>query len=746
MFLLLLWGCGVSVLFSQKADTLRPKIGLVLSGGAAKGIAHVGVLKTLEEAGIRPDIITGTSMGSIIGGLYAMGYPADTLEQLILSQDWDKVLSDRIPLEEVIFEEKPFFENALIEFPFVGWLPETPSGLIYGQQISKLLNRLTVPAFKTNNFEELPIPFCGIGADIFQGKPVILADGHLAESMRASMAIPTVFTPIRQDSVLLVDGGLLHNFPVAEAKALGADIIIGVYTGRKLADKEDIDSFPSILAQAIFLLGIRDAEKQRQMVDLYIEPELKGYGPEDFSDADTILQRGYQAGQAKLEALRHLADSVYQLRPRPDPIPMPRMERIWVDSIVIVGNRLIPEEQIRGKFGLMVPAPLSIDDIETGLDNLYGTNFFERVYYELKRNDNITYLLLHCDEKRATTLRFAVNYDSYLKAGLLFNLTFRNSLFPSSRFIFFGKIAENYRFGIHYLKYLDNSQQFYVTAGTQINRDVIPIYENGIRNEEFRLFDFISSIQINRRVKKNSVIGIGGEREQLSFRPLAGTELPFQNLNYTNLNVRLFLKINTLDRNIFPTQGTQLDFQVTRLQNYHYRISGINPDLALSADSLFGFKPYYSFKLNAKSWIPLSDRSSLSLSPFAGIVIDPSNRFSDFFLVGAPDVLTRRSMPFHGLDPNEVIAQFALGSSLGYQYFPHSKWILSTDMSLGYFTPPTGLGANPQGDRFRLMGASLSVGYNSFMGPVRVSFMYPFLTEGGVAKKLRTYISIGHRF
>ncbi|MEN0006059.1 MAG: patatin-like phospholipase family protein, partial [Bacteroidota bacterium] len=687
-----------------------------------------------------------TSMGSIIGGLYAMGYPADTLAQLIQAQDWDKVLSDRIPLDEVIFEEKPFFENALIEFPFEGWRPRPPSGVIHGQQISKLLSRLTLPAYQIEHFHDLPIPFICVGADIWQGKAFSLETGDLAEAMRASMAIPTVFTPIRRDSFLFIDGGLLRNFPVQEAIDLGADIIIGSYTGRKLADKEEVGSFPSIMAQALFLLGIRDAEEQMEKVHIYIEPDLAEYGAEDFADADSILQRGIEAGDRHLSELKALADSVYQLRSRPVPLSCPRTTRYWVDTIIIENNRLIPKEQIRGKLGLHAPAPLDAEMIDAGLNRLYGTNFFERVHYRLVRLQHKTALVVSCEQKAATTLRFAINYDSYLKAGLLFNMTFRNSLFRDSRFIFSGKIAENYRFGVHYLKYLDKRQQYFVTASANVSNDILPIIQNGVRAEEFRIFDFVSRIQVQQRIGSNAIMGIAGEREQLSFRPRAGETPTFKSLNYTNLNLSVFFRLNTLNRNIFPTEGFQFDLSATRLTNFTFQVEDLRADLQIEADSLFGFEPYYNFKFVGEGWIPVSERGSIHLAPFLGIVVDPSNRFGDFFLVGSPDRLTRRSIPFHGLDPNELVAKIAVGGSIGYQHFISNRWVAASDISAGFFEAPFGLESNYTIERPRIVGGSFSIGYNSFLGPVKWTLMYPFITEGGVTPKLRSYISLGHRF
>ena len=258
---------AIPLSYAQPADATRPKVAVVLSGGAAKGIAHIGVLKVLEEAGIQPDIITGTSMGSIIGGMYALGYRADTLEKLILALDWSEVLSDEIPLEKVNFEEKPYFKNHLLELTFQNGHIQAPTGLIYGQQVELLLSRLALPAYTIEKFEDYPIPFQCVAADIAEGEPVILDEGYLPTALRSSMSIPTMFTPIAKDSLLLIDGGLIRNFPVEEAVDMGADIVIGVYTGWKQAELEDLGDLSNIMLQSAFLLSLKDAEAQTPYID-----------------------------------------------------------------------------------------------------------------------------------------------------------------------------------------------------------------------------------------------------------------------------------------------------------------------------------------------------------------------------------------------------------------------------------------------------------------------------------------------
>lgn len=194
----------------------RPKIGLVLSGGGAKGLAHIGVLRAMEKAGLTPDYITGTSMGSIVGALYAIGYSSDDIEEIVAKLDWDAVLSNKITLNQITFEEKAYYGRYVAELPVKGINVGLPRGLIEGQKLSDYLSRLTRSAHDIEDFSDLPIPFACVAADIATGEPVVLNKGSLPEAIRASMAIPTLFTPVEIDGRLLVDGGLIRNFPVQE--------------------------------------------------------------------------------------------------------------------------------------------------------------------------------------------------------------------------------------------------------------------------------------------------------------------------------------------------------------------------------------------------------------------------------------------------------------------------------------------------------------------------------------------------
>jgi NTE family protein len=271
----------------------RPKVGLVLSGGGAKGYAHIGALKVIREAGLEFDYISGTSMGAIVGGLYAIGYSPEFIEKMVSSQDWNELLLDKIDRRNLTKDQKAFNEQQFISFPVSREKVSLPFGIKYGQKVTSLLSYLTSPVFKDSNFSNFQTPFLCIGTDIANGESVVLENGNLAKSMRASMAIPTVFTPVTINDRLLVDGGLVNNFPAKELAERGCDIIIGIdVQSHKDFEISDLSSITSILDRSAGFYREALFDTAMNYIDLYIGPDLKGYSVSSFQAYDSIILRG----------------------------------------------------------------------------------------------------------------------------------------------------------------------------------------------------------------------------------------------------------------------------------------------------------------------------------------------------------------------------------------------------------------------------------------------------------------------
>ena len=267
-------------LASQSSDT-KPKIGLALSGGSAHGFAHVGVIKYLEELGIEIDYVIGTSMGSVIGGLFAMGYNAAEITKTAGELDWDQLMSNRVPLDEIAPIEKPFHDRIPISALWKNSSFRLPRGFIRGQKLDLVVSKVYSAAYHIEDFDDFQIPFRCVAIDIEDGSIDVLDKGYVGNAIRASMAIPTVFPPKEVDGRLYVDGGLLRNFPVQEAIDLGADIVIGVYVGSEKATRDELYSMFDILKQSASMANLLDAEVQKKLTDvclLYTSPSPRDRG------------------------------------------------------------------------------------------------------------------------------------------------------------------------------------------------------------------------------------------------------------------------------------------------------------------------------------------------------------------------------------------------------------------------------------------------------------------------------------
>lgn len=322
----------------------RKKVGVVLSGGGAKGMAHIGALKVIEEAGIPIDYVVGTSMGSIIGGLYSIGYTPEQMDSMVRRQDWSFLLSDKIPRSEQNMAEREASEKYVFSLPF-GKNAKTQAvgGLIKGQNLANLFSELTVGYHDSIDFNKLPIPFACVSENIVNGNEVNFHKGVLATAMRASMAIPGVFTPVRLDSMVLVDGGVVNNYPVNVARAMGADIIIGVDVQNDLKPANELNSTGSILGQLINLMGLELYKKNLKETDTYIKVDVEGYSAASFtpSAVDTLIRRGEEAALAQKNSLIKLKqelglDNTYMPKPLPS-YPYSPNRKVYIKEITFDG-------------------------------------------------------------------------------------------------------------------------------------------------------------------------------------------------------------------------------------------------------------------------------------------------------------------------------------------------------------------------------------------------------------------------
>ncbi len=411
----------------------RPKIGLALSGGGAKGAAHIGVLRELERLRIPIDYVAGTSMGSIIGGLYAAGRSPDELEQIIKAIDWDDIFSDSPSRENLSIRRKR--DNEVFSLnKSVGVKDKKlsfPTGVIQGQKFNALLLELATPVAQITDFDQLRIPFRAVAADIATGAPVVLGKGSLAAAIRASMSVPGAFASVEIDGHQLVDGGIANNLPITVVRDMGSDIVIAGDISAPLLKSEEIQSAISIVLQLSNFLTHKNTAAQLKTLrshDLLITPDLGDIGSGSFSRAAEAIELGEKATREKRADLSRLSISerAYDnyLASRVIPATTPPM----INFVRVNNDSRMADEAVRSYLNVPTGRPLDIDSLQAGINRLYGLDVFETVSYDIIQQDGEQGLLINVHEKRwgprylQFGLRFSLDDDSN-SLGLLLGYT-----------------------------------------------------------------------------------------------------------------------------------------------------------------------------------------------------------------------------------------------------------------------------------------------------------------------------------
>jgi len=383
----------------------RPKIGLVLGGGGARGAAHIGVLRVLERERIPVDYVVGTSMGAIVGGLYASGLSADQIEQVLNSIDWSDAFDDRSPRPDRPFIRKRDDDNYLVKRD-LGLDDDLsirfPAGLIAGQKIDLILKRSTLHVDRIDDFDHLPTPFRAIATDILTGQEVVLAHGDLARSIRASMSVPALFAPVEIDGTLLVDGGVANNVPVNVVRQMGADVVIAVDVGSPGLTRDQLNSVFGITNQLTWILTARNTEVQiasLKKTDTFIQPQLGEFSSANFNGARTVIPLGEEAALKKVAQLRPngVSRDAYEAHlaaraSRREPEPVIEFVRVENDSPLSDG---IIESRLTQRVG----EPLDAARMDRDIALIFGLGNFENVRYAVVNEDGKTGVVVKTREK-----------------------------------------------------------------------------------------------------------------------------------------------------------------------------------------------------------------------------------------------------------------------------------------------------------------------------------------------------------
>jgi NTE family protein len=749
--------------FQQTKPTEPTKIGLVLSGGGAKGMAHVGVIRAMERAGIRPDYIVGTSMGSVIGGLYALGYSADELEEIVRSIDWDLIISNRVSFETVAFEEMEYYNRYLLEFPIKNGKISLPSGLIEGQMLSEVLQYFTWPARKYGNFDDFPIPFRCIATDISTGAPIIFKDGYLHDALRSSIAIPTAFTAFQLDSTMVVDGGVVNNFPVDVVREMGANFVIGVnVAGENFVKAAELESFASILMQLSMAQSLGKTAENIKLTDIYIKPDMGRYGTASFGDYDAILKIGDKTGEMFYPELKRAADSLG----RHDQHPGIGLEAVPIrlSTITVTGNSIFPTSLILSKLDLKDGQEVDRQQVQDGINRVFGMNGFHKVDFSLipGERDDFT-LLIRVKEKSNRLLSTSIHYDNQFSAGILFNYTARDLIGRSSRTVALADISQNPKFRIDHYKYVGRSKKFAFNLRLNYLNQQLPAYENG----EIESITITKNSRLEAQMISTSSLkqafSFGVVMENNSSRYRFGSVLPdgIKSAFQRNLGLRFRYYRNSQNDRNFPTRGAESMLESTfNIGNW----LGLNMDsgvdtLYLESAAEMVPVPVSSIDQLIKSLAPLPHLTVygrysklLKVSPrmqfrpdMAGAMIlstgEDSRVYQDFY-VGGYQNIRMGDTKFWGLNYAEVTTPNFLKVGAELQFNPLRKIFLRAGANvLGFSRQYPIDGSDFLKEIFRddtYFGYGADISYGSIIGPITLG-----IGSNTTDKKLRTYLSIG---
>lgn len=575
--------------------TARPRIGLVLSGGGARGFAHIGVLRALRDLRVPIDVVAGTSMGSIIGGLYAAGYSADELDAVVRGTDWEGIFNNRAPRSDLDWRRKEDDYKNLSNFE-VGIVDgglTLPRGLAGTQQLEFFLRSLSAPGKSVRNLDQLPVPFAAVGTDLENGKRVLLQkDVSLSTAMRASMSVPGVFPPVEVGGRLLVDGGVVDNLPVEAARAMGAQIIIAVNVGTPLLPRDKLTDIVNVGSQLILMMGLENAERSIASLrpgDVLITPDLAELGSADFGKGQQIVAAGEAAARAVAERLAQLgvAEASFASHERARTRLVRNEKPTQVDEVRVASMRTVNPRVLEAQANDLTGRELTAQQIAPTLDRIYSSGDFEVVSYSLVESGGRTLLLITPFEKSwgYNVLRFGGNVQSNLNDDNTFNLLLAHSWRWMNRY---GaewrnevQIGNTRRLMSEWYQPLGVGSPWFVLPRIESIRSESDLYYNDILLTRFETRSEIAELLVGRELPQLGTIRAGFGRSWFKRNSLIG--LPFEPSGQTVNSAQLGFRSDTLDNVLFPRRGHMFDL---RYRRYDQTVTVIGGEQAFSVEAI----------------------------------------------------------------------------------------------------------------------------------------------------------------
>lgn len=722
----------------------RPRIGLTLSGGGARGLAHIGLLKALDSAGVRVDYVTGTSMGAIVGSLYAAGYSGAEIEQVAQKLDWDALLTNAAQLSTITLPGKDDFGRYLLELPVVKGKLQFPNGVIESEELWLTLSELFLPYYRTKDFARFQRGFRCVATDIISGEPEVLRTGEVVAAIRASMAIPSVFTPVLYQGHRLVDGGVVRNFPVSEVKAMGAAVVIGSNVSAGAYTEANLRSPVDVLLQISSFKDNADFKVQKALCSLYVDYPLGDYSSGSFSAAGPITALGLRQGRAvfpKLKALRDSLDARYGPA-LPYPPAARRADSVYIESYQVQGLPPASEALLRRQLRLRPQRYYSAPQLSAAVRDAFGTRAFRKITYSLlPASDSSARLVLDAERGPAARIGLGLNYNSLTGIGLIGSLTVQDRLASASTSQVALNIGENPRLRLKHVQYLTEHQRLVLRLLAQGERVSITTYSTSFKKAGLYTQSYVlANAQLFRLLDRNRALGLGTRYEYGRFTPEITSRLQLDG-RIGLLNSYLFYEENTLNAVAYPTHGRRIDAEigVAYAQRPSFRVLSDTTVIGTEQSPGFSFRPYGHSRLHAEQYLPLSKRATLLVQAQVGFNWNYRQAIANDFVVGGLTSGLRNQITFAGLPEAGLYTGSAVAGLVGYQYAVGPKLFVTAKANALYHDFIANA-ARPTPARL-VYGGSLTLGLNSLLGPIDVSLMY-----SDVSKKLLPYFNIGFPF
>ena len=749
----------------------RPTVALVLSGGGAKGAAHVGVLRYLESIDMPIDMVLGTSMGGLVGGLYALGYGVEELDSLIRNMDWSYALSDRVPREYISYAETKYREKYLLSFPFFyrrqdymerkademrfadtkrheafsigadaptgasdlikdNLLGSLPSGYIYGQNVSNIFSSLSVGYQDSLCFNDLPVPFACVATDLVSGTAKIWHNGKINVALRSTMSIPGVFAPVKMDGMVLVDGGMRDNYPTGLAREMGADIVIGVdlSSGRKQYD--EINNIGDIINAGVDMLGRAMYEKNAVLPDIAIRPELDEYNMMSFDrkSISIIIQRGYEAAYRNEAALLNIKARTGGLQSGHD---LPAAIDINEDSVVV---RSVDIRGVTGKEKAILMKKIDIlpgdrvcrQDIENIVADIFGSQSFDYVTYEMQGKEQPFDLVITCQPGPVHQFGIGVRLDTEEIVSVLLNIGLNAHRLQGSRFDFTGKISANPYFRFHYsydapksptlnaAAYISWTDMNLLDFGYgRFNMSYLKVgQEAWLSNLKWSLFDIRAGI-------RNEYFNV---RSLLASEPILG-DYDLGHLSDDYVSLFADGRADTFDDGYFPkkgfTAGVQYNWIFAGFPNSFSNFHAVQADgkFVVPVGNVFAFIPSFNCRFLFGPDVPLAYMNCMGGS-MAGRYMPQQMPF-----IGITNITSMRNIL------TMVRADFRFNVARNHYLTGIVNYARDSDSFRTYTSGPG------------IFGAGLEYSYDSIFGPLSADVHWSSLTH-----RVGFYISLGYNF